>query len=114
VKETNKLKAILSRGVKDITETRAGRVAKSCFNSYQKRVMELEASIDSIDDKIEALEDLSANPEWNQDSKLTSFDGSKWIAELEELHVERELVNIRLLALKQNVGQKYFSADEEA
>ena len=114
MKETSKLKAILSRGVKDITETRAGRVAKSCFNSYQKRVMELETRIDDIDDKIEALEDLSANPEWNQDSKLTSFDGGNWVSQLEELHVERELINIRLVALKKNVGQKYFSADEEA
>lgn len=99
---------MLTRSNSKITADRAKRLAKSAKREYDRMVVEKEEKIDLIDDKIERMMDLSASNQTTTDNRTKDLDTARWVRDIAELEMDKELTRINLEVIQEKVG-KFFN-----
>jgi hypothetical protein len=85
----------LTKSHKDIQKTRATRISKSAERAQRNIMDKFQADIDLIEDKLEAMEDLS--PTSTTSLKFVeNFDAEKWTSEYQQLKMQRALKAVEL------------------
>lgn len=93
---TTKFQTILKRSSKNIQSDRADRIGRSAQNAQNAYAMQLQANVDSIDDQLEQMIDLSASGRTTSDNRLTNFDAPAFIAKYNKLQMDKRLASMEL------------------
>ena len=93
------LKSKLTRSREELTDQRADRIVKTVDNSFKKMIIDLEDEINTKEDKLEAMLDMSSDSRTttrNVIDELSPSEAKEWAKERVELKTELRLLKIKL------------------
>ena len=105
MEKMSKFEEILKRENSSIKDERAKRISKSVANAQKALVMELEQQVMDLEDKLEAMTDLSTDNQSTTLNRIEDFNASNFVKAYHKIKMEIALAKIQLDKAQESLTQ---------